>query len=218
MYILGYRPLLYCIDLGRFHLDTILIDNMSQQTYLTLKKITLASSRKHSSNTSDIRDSNVSSDSGDASDSSDGGNRGRSSSSEGSNGKDTTLRQHAIMNKFGKLKYVDISVFSRANLNARNAKQLLAIKSAAEYSAAWASFNVELQQYLINAHRGADALMVTKYYSQIVRLLTDYSSQWQLVMELDEYIRGAAFTVNQQVVWNVDHDDDHVSRLQCDIR
>ena len=69
------------------------------------------------------------------------------------------------------------------------------ISSSAEFSAAWASFNVELQQYLINASRSDDALMVSKYYSQIVRLLTDYSSQWKLVMELDEYIRGATFTV-----------------------
>jgi hypothetical protein len=202
-------------EIGKRERDLAEREKASSST--SSKRRKSSSSRKHSSDTSDISDSNVSSDSSDASDSSDGGNRGRSSSSKGSNGKDTTLRQHAIMNKFGKLKYVDINVFSRANLNARNAKQLLAIKCAAEYSAAWASFNVELQQYLINAHRGADALMVSKYYSQIVRLLTDYSSQWQLVMELDEYIRGAAFTVNEQVVWNVDHDDDHVSRFKYDI-
>src|SRR5260370_15803747 len=60
--------------------------------------------------------------------------------------------------------------------------------------------------------------MVTKYYSQIVRLLTDYSSQWQLVKELDEYVRGASFTVNGHIVWSVDHDDDHVSQYRYEIR
>src|ERR1700716_685595 len=198
-------------EIGKRERDLAEREKASSST--SSKRRKSSSSRKHSSDTSDISDSNVSSDSSDASDSSDGGNRGRSSSSKGSNGKDTTLRQHAIMNKFGKLKYVDISVFSRANLNARNAKQLLAIKSAAEYSAAWASFNVELQQYLINAHRGADALMVTKYYSQIVRLLTDYSSQWHLVMELDGYIRGNTSTVDDHIVWSIDPDDDFVSQF-----
>jgi len=177
-----------------------------------------SSSRKRSSDTSEDSDSEVSSDRGGVSDSSDSDNRRRSSSSNGLDGKQYTLRQHAILNKFEDLQYVDISVFSRANLNVREAKKLAPIKSSAEYSAAWASFNVELQQYLINASRSDDALMVSKYYSQIVRLLTDYSSQWQLVMELDEYIRGDAFTVNDHIVWSVDRDDDHVSRFKYDIR
>ena len=37
-------------------------------------------------------------------------------------------------------------------------------------------------------------------------------------MELDEYIRGATFTVNDRIVWNIDHDDDYVSRFRYDIR
>src|ERR1700676_2421510 len=49
-------------------------------------------------------------------------------------------------------------------------------------------------------------------------LMADYSSQWKLVMELDEYIRGATFTVNDRIVWNIDHDDDYVSRFRYDIR
>jgi hypothetical protein len=174
-----------------------------------------SSSRKRSSDTSDSSDSDISSD---ESDSSNGGKRGSSSSSNGAQGKDITLRQDAIMNKFQTLSYVDMSVFSRANLNVRKTKKLVPISSSAEYSAAWASFNVELQQYLINANRSDDALMVTKYYSQIVRLLTDYSSQWRLVMELDGYIRGATSIVDDHIVWSIDRDDDYVSQFKYDIR
>ena len=137
-------------------------------------------SSKRSKSSSSHRRSSESSYSSDSDSSSDGDNHGhggRSSSSKESDGKDITLRQLAIMNKIVKLKYVDISIFSRANLNVRKAKKLMPISSSAEFSAAWASFNVELQQYLINASRSDDALMVSKYYSQIVRLLTDYSSQ-----------------------------------------
>jgi hypothetical protein len=178
-------------------------------------------SSKRSKSSSSHRRSSESSYSSDSDSSSDGDNHGhggRSSSSKESDGKDITLRQLAIMNKIVKLKYVDISIFSRANLNVRKAKKLMPISSSAEFSAAWASFNVELQQYLINASRSDDALMVSKYYSQIVRLLTDYSSQWKLVMELDEYIRGATFTVNDRIVWNIDHDDDYVSQYKYNIR
>jgi hypothetical protein len=177
-----------------------------------------SNSRKRSSDTSEDSNSEVTSDRGDASDNSDNDNRRRNSSSNGLDGKEYTLRQHAMLNKFENLQYVDISVFSRANLNVRKSKKLVPLKSSAEYSAAWASLNVELQQYLISANRGEDALMVSKYYSQIVRLLTDYSSQWQLVMELDEYIRGDAFTVNDHIVWSIDRDDDHVSRFKYDIQ
>jgi hypothetical protein len=113
---------------------------------------------------------------------------------------------------------VDISVFSRANVNVRKSKHLVPISSSAEYSAAWASFNVALQQYLINASRSDDALMVSKYYSQIVRLLTDYSSQWHLVMELDGYIRGNISIVDDHIVWSIDLDDDYVSQFKYDIR
>jgi hypothetical protein len=179
-------------------------------------------SSKRSKSSSSHRRSSESSYSSDSDSSSDGDNHGhgggRSSSSKESDGKDITLRQLAIMNKIVNLKYVDISTFSRANLNVRKAKKLVPISSSAEFSAAWASFNVELQQYLINANRSDDALMVSKYYSQLVRLLADYSSQWKLVMELDEYIRGATFTVNDRIVWNIDHDDDYVSRFRYDIR
>jgi hypothetical protein len=176
------------------------------------KRSKSSSKRRRSNDSSDISDSD------DSSDNNDYGHGGGRSSSKDSDGKDITLRQLAIMNKFEGLKYVEISVFSRANLNVRKAKKLVLVSSSAEYSAAWASFNVELQQYLINANRSDDALMVSKYYSQIVRLLTDYSSQWRLVMEFDEYIRGAAFTVNGRTVWSIDRDDDYVSRFKYDIR
>src|SRR6202171_5096656 len=177
-----------------------------------------SSSRRRSSDTSSSSDNGFSSDSGDSSDGDNHGHGGRSSSSKDSDGKDITLRQLAIMNKFENMRYVDISVFSRVNLNVRKEKILVPISSSAEYSAAWASFNVELQQYLINASRSDDALMVSKYYSQLVRLLTDYSSQWKLVMELDEYVRGATFKVNAHTVWNIDHDDDYVSQYKYNIR
>jgi hypothetical protein len=177
-----------------------------------------SSSRRRSSDTSSSSDNGFSSDSGDSSDGDNHGHGGRSSSSKDSDGKDITLRQLAIMNKFENMRYVDISVFSRVNLNVRKEKKLVPISSSAEYSAAWASFNVELQQYLINASRSDDALMVSKYYSQLVRLLTDYSSQWKLVMELDEYVRGATFKVNAHTVWSIDHDDDYVSQYKYNIR
>ena len=178
-------------------------------------------SSKRSKSSSSHRRSSESSYSSDSDSSSDGDNHGhggRSSSSKESDGKDITLRQLAIMNKIVKLKYVDISIFSRANLNVRKAKKLMPISSSAEFSAAWASFNVELQQYLINASRSDDALMVSKCYSQLVRLLTDYSSQRKLVMELDEYVRGATFKVNGHTVWSIDHNDDYVSQYKYNIR
>ena len=122
-------------------------------------------SSKRSKSSSSHRRSSESSYSSDSDSSSDGDNHGhgggRSSSSKESHGKDITLRQLAIMNKIGNLKYVDISTFSRANLNVRKAKKLVPISSSAEFSDAWASFNVELQQYLINANRRDDALMVS---------------------------------------------------------
>ena len=176
-----------------------------------------SSSSKRSTDTSSSSESNVSSDSGDESDGN-AQNARRGSSSKGLEGKDITLRQDAIMNKFPTFSYVDISVFSRANVNVRKSKHLVPISSSAEYSAAWASFNVALQQYLINASRSDDALMVSKYYSQIVRLLTDYSSQWHLVMELDGYIRGNISIVDDHIVWSIDLDDDYVSQFKYDIR
>jgi len=178
-----------------------------------------SSCSKRSKSSSSRRNS---SDSSDSDSSSDGDNHGHggghSSNSKDSDGKDITLRQFAITNKFINLKYVDISIFSRANLNVRKSKKLQPISSGAEFSAAWASFNVELQQYLINANRGADALMVSKYYSQLVRLVIDYHLMWRLVIELDEYIRGAAFKVNDHIVWSIDRDDDYVSTYRYDIR
>src|ERR1700686_4279838 len=78
-----------------------------------------SSSRRRSSDTSSSSDNGFSSDSGDSSDGDNHGHGGRSSSSKDSDGKDITLRQLAIMNKIVKLKYVDISIFSRANLNVR---------------------------------------------------------------------------------------------------
>jgi hypothetical protein len=180
-----------------------------------------SSSRKRSSDPSDSSDNGVSSDeSGNDSDSdsSDRGSRRSSSSSSGKNGKDITLRQHAIMNKFENMQYVDIRIFKRENLNIRKKQKLAPIKSSAEYSAAWASFNVEMQQYLLNANRSVDAFMVSRYYAQIVGLLTDYSTQWQSIMDLDEYIRGATFAVDEPIVWSIDRDDEYISRFRHDIR
>src|SRR6202140_3163446 len=79
-------------------------------------------SSKRSRSSSSHRRSSESSYSSDSDSSSDGDNHGhggRSSSSKESDGKDIPLRQLAIMNKIVKLKYVDISIFSRANLNVR---------------------------------------------------------------------------------------------------
>ena len=171
-----------------------------------------SSSSKHSKPSTDSSDSDSSS-----SDDDNHGHGGHGSSKD-SQGKDITLRQFAITKKFAKLKYVDISIFSRANLNVRKVTKLVPISSGAEFSAAWASFNVELQQYLINANRGADALMVSKYYSQLVRLIIDFHFMWKLVIELDEYIRGASFKVNDSVVWSIEQDDDYVSTFRYDIR
>jgi hypothetical protein len=139
-------------------------------------------------------------------------------SSNGGKGKDLTLRQDAVVNKIPTLSYVDVTVFKRDNLNIRKSKRLVPVGSVSEFHAAWASFNVELQQSLINARRSDDALMVSKYYGQLVRLLTDYSSQWKLVMELDGYIRGNPPTVGGRTVWTVDQDDDLVSGFKYDIR
>jgi hypothetical protein len=178
-----------------------------------------SNSSKRSTDSASSSESDVSGDSGDDSDGNGKHAQGRgSSSSKSAEGKDITLRQDAIINKFPMLSYVDISVFSRANLNVRKSKGLVPISSSAEYSAAWASFNVALQQYLINASRSDDALMVSKYYSQIVRLLTDYSSQWHLVMEFDGYIRGNTSIVDDHTVWSIDRDDDYVSQFKYDIR
>jgi len=183
------------------------------------KRSKSSSSDKHSSDELEWSDDGIGSGSDDESVGNGDGKRDRSSSSRGSEGKDITLRQYAIRKKFEMLKYVDIDVFFRDNLNVRKAEKLAPIEKIEQYSAAWASLNLELQQYLINASRGADALMVSKYYSQIVRLLTDYSTQWRLIMELDTYIRGDdAFTVNERIVWSIDRDDDHVSRYLYDIR
>ena len=185
----------------------------------TSKRHKLSNSSKRSTDSSSSSESDVSGDSGDDTDGNGKHAQGRrSSSSKAIEGKDITLRQDAIMNKFPTLSYVDISVFSRANLNERKSKRLVPISSSAEYNAAWASFNVALQQYLINARRSDDALMVSKYYSQIVRLLTDYSSQWHLVKELDGYIRGNTSIVDDRIVWSIDLDDDYVSQFKYDIR
>jgi len=173
-----------------------------------------ASKRQKSSSSS--KRSTEESDSGDE-DSSDDEND-QQGSSNGGKGKDLTLRQDAVVNKIPTLSYVDVTVFTRPNLNIRKSKRLVPISSVSEFNAAWASFNVELQQCLLNARRSDDALMVTKYYGQIVRLLADYSSQWKLVMELDGYIRGNPPTVGGRTVWSVDQDDDLVSQFKYDIR
>src|ERR1700730_19229115 len=106
------------------------------------EKASSSTSSKRRKSSSSHRRSSESSYSSDSDSSSDGDNHGhgggRSSSSKESNGKDITLRQLAIMNKIVNLKYVDISTFSRANLNVRKAKKLVPISSSAEFSAAWA--------------------------------------------------------------------------------
>lgn len=166
-----------------------------------------SSSSKRSTDETDSSDEDSSNDEND-----------QQSSSNGGKGKDLTLRQDAVVNKIPTLSYVDVTVFKRDNLNIRKSKRLVPISSVSEFNAAWASFNVELQQCLLNARRSDDALMVSKYYGQLVRLLTDYSSQWKLVMELDGYIRGNPPTIGGRIVWTVDQDDDLVSGFKYDIR
>jgi hypothetical protein len=184
------------------------------------KRSRASNSRRGDGDSSDSSDSDTTDMSDMGSDSNGGNGHGRrsSSSSKGLDDKDASLRQLAVSTKFHDLSYVDIRVFTRNNLNVRKARKLSDINSSAEFIAAWASYNVELQQYLITAHRGADALMVTKYYSQLVRLLTDFPSQWELVMEMDTYVRGSGFVIGDHVVWSIDHDDDHVSQFRLDIR
>ena len=175
-----------------------------------------AQSSKRQKSSSSSKRSNESAGSSDG-DSSDDDND-HVSSSNGGKGMDLTLRQDAVVNKVPTLSYVDVTVFKRDNLNIRKSKRLVPISSVSEFHAAWGSFNVELQQFLINARRSEDALMVSKYYGQLVRLLADYSSQWKLVMELDGYIRGNPPTVGGRTVWSVDQDDDLVSQFKYDIR
>lgn len=145
------------------------------------------------------------------------GGRHRGSSSNGKHGKDVSLRQRAV-EQFDDLGYVDIRVFARANLTVRKTSDLASINTSAMFSAAWASFNVALQEYLIAAGRSTDALMVSKYHSQLIRLLCDYPSQWRLVVELDTYIRGQRFDDSERIVWSIDHNDDLVSQFRQDIR
>ena len=168
------------------------------------------------SNISDSDVSNISdldSDGGNSSDNS--GGRGRRDG--GTAGKDCTLRQLAAL-EFSRMRYVDMRVFTRKNLNVRRAKNLSAIETNSEFAAAWASYMSELHQYLISEGRGEDAVMVSKYHSQLVRLLHDFPTQLKHVKELDMYIRSAGRTVDGRVVWSVDDHDDQVSAFKSDIR
>jgi hypothetical protein len=140
-----------------------------------------------------------------------GGGRGG-----GNRGRDMTLRQLAI-SRFDELGYVDVKVFARNNLTARRPSKLNDILSSAEFIAAWASYNTELQKYLLPHHRVDDALMVTKYLGQLIRLLTDFPTQWQTVVTLDTHIRSSEY-VEGPIVWTVDANDDEVSSFRTDIR
>jgi hypothetical protein len=131
-----------------------------------------------------------------------------------------TLRQEAISLKLPRLAYIDVAVFSRVNLVVRKRKKLVPISNGAEFSAAWSAYNVELQKYSIGAQRSADALMVTKYYAQLVRMLTENSSQWKLISDMDAYIRGHKnpAAVAGRVEWSVENNDDtYVSQFRHDI-
>ena len=138
------------------------------------------------------------------------------SSSNGNRGKDLTLRQLGISG-FANLGYVDVRVFARNNLTVRSASKLHEIKSPEEFIAAWSSYNVELQKYLLAHSRTDDVLMVTKYYGQLIRLLTDYPTQWETAKVLDTHIRSTEHT-DGPIVWTVDADDDEVSQFKADIR
>jgi hypothetical protein len=59
--------------------------------------------------------------------------------------------------------------------------------------------------------------MVTKYFGQLIRLLTDFPTQWTATVELDKYIRGKDY-VDGPIVWTIDADDDEVSSFKADIR
>jgi hypothetical protein len=155
-------------------------------------------------------------------DSDDGGNisdnsGGRGRRDGGTAGKDCTLRQLAAL-EFSRMRYVDMRVFTRKNLNVRRAKNLSSIETNSEFAAAWASYMSELHQYLISEGRGEDVVMVSKYHSQLVRLLHDFPTQLKHVKELDMYIRSAGRTVGGRVVWSVDDNDDQVSAFKSDIR
>jgi hypothetical protein len=142
------------------------------------------------------------------------------SASNGNRGKDLTLRQLAI-SEFSELGYVDIRVFARNNLTVRSTSKLQEFKSTdtspEQFIAAWSSYNLELQKYLLRHNRVDDALMVTKYYNQLIRLLTDYPTQWGKVKELDAHIRSTEH-MDAPIVWTVDADDDEVSQFKADIR
>jgi len=74
-----------------------------------------------------------------------------------------------------------------------------------------------LQKYLIAHHRTDDALMVTKYFGQLIRLLTDFPSQWALVVTVDSHIRSSEY-LDGPIVWTVDANDDEVSAFRTEIR
>jgi len=138
------------------------------------------------------------------------------SSVGGNRGKNITLRQLAI-SKFDELGYVDIKVFARKNLTVRIPSALDEIKTSAAFIAAWASYNSELQKYLIGHNRTDDALMVTKYFGQLIRLLTDFPTQWATTVAMDGYIRSKEH-LDGPIVWTVDADDDEISAFRADIR
>ena len=151
-----------------------------------------------SSNADDDGDSNSES----GSDNDNNGNGGNSNSP--SNGKQDTLRKQALL-KFDNFSHVDIRVFFDKNITVRKEKELVSIEYVQGFIAAWSAFNAELQQFLLRNNRVADALMVTNYYNQLIGLLTEYNTQWKQIAELDDWIRGERFKVDDHVLWDFHH-------------
>jgi len=152
-----------------------------------------------STNIVDDGDSN--SESGSDNDNSNG-NGGNSNSP--SNGKQDTLRKQALL-KFDNFSHVDIRVFFDKNITVRKEKELVSIEYVQGFIAAWSAFNAELQQFLLRNNRVADALMVTNYYNQLIGLLTEYNTQWKQIAELDDWIRGERFKLDDHVLWDFHH-------------
>src|ERR1700730_113513 len=165
-----------------------------------------------SSNIVDDGDSNAESGSDNDNSNGNGGN-----SNSPSNGKQDTLRKQALL-KFDNFSHVDIRVFFDKNITVRKEKELVSIEYVQGFIAAWSAFNAELQQFLLRNNRVADALMVTNYYNQLIGLLTEYNTQWKQIAELDDWIRGERFKLDDHVLWDFHHRhttlNNHLHRIQ----
>jgi hypothetical protein len=168
------------------------------QQFASSKRPKAGKSSKHKK----AEDSSSSDDGNESDSDNSNGNGGKSNSP--SNGKQDTLRKQALL-KFENFSHVDIRVFLDKNITVRKEKELVSIEYVQGFIAAWSAFNAELQQYLLRNNRVADALMVTNYYNQLIGLLTEYNTQWKQIIELDDWIRGERFKVNDQVVWDFHH-------------